>query len=461
MGAADSTALVDILVGLLEYRHPFFRGSSSLARLVALAIGREMQLGHPELEALALTALLRDLGRVAVGGDLLSRPRMELEPVAKQKIEAHVENGLALLEGTTLPAGVREAIRHHHERFDGAGYPDGIAGEDIPLLARIVAVADSFAAMVAPRAYRLPRQIPAVIEELREEAGKRYDPVVVEALIRSLEGRERARFAFGLRHHLIIVHPDEVQATVTASRLCRHGYLAEVAEGLTAAKDRLQRVPAQAVVLATGDSGEQEMVDFITELREDRHLANLAIVTVGADSMEQRVGLLQAGANICLPGNATFEELRGTIGALVGRAAKRAARDTPSGATGAASGTAAGEGDNGESWYALQGDVRKFPLPWLLQVLQYDTRTGAVAVSTHGNEGFVYLENGRPCHAKTRNTEGEEALREILGWKEARFRVHPDVKPPAQTIQSQLMHILLDEAVAEDHAGIFGTAHAE
>jgi hypothetical protein len=139
--------------------------------------------------------------------------------------------------------------------------------------------------------------------------------------------------------------------------------------------------------------------------------------------------------------------LQGTLGALVRRNLKARGEDD----------AAAKEGE--EHWLALQGDIQDFPLTWLLQVMKYDSRTAAVGIRTATHEGAIYLRQGDAVHAQIRSGEkGEPALREMLQWRKGRFTVMPDARPKEQTIQGSIMHLLLSQAVDEDHAaaGVFG-----
>ncbi len=443
-------ALTDLLVGLLEYRDPFFRGSSSLTRLLAAAVAREMGLADAEVNNLQLAAVLRDLGRLALGGKLVSGSPGKT-PEVRRRIERHVDLALHLMEGIDLPASVRYAVRHHHERWDGRGYPDGLAGAEIPLPARILAVVDSFAAMVAARPYRLPRKVPEAASELRTEAGTRYDPDVVDALLRVLARRDQPHLGFVLRHHILIVSPDQPGATVTAAKLCSSGYLAEVAPDVESARERLRRVPVAAVVVGA-ELGNGQASSFIREMRVDPMLAQLPVVVVDAPEVDKRVELLENGADVCFAPDAAYSELQGTLGALI----RRAFRQRPESA----------EGDGEEApWLALQGDIQDFPLTWLLQVMKYDSRTAAIGIRTATDMGVIYLEDGDARHAQIRGGEkGEAALRVMLGWRKGRFTVDAEARPSERTITKPITHLLLDEAVAEDHAAagqIFGAVRPD
>lgn len=438
--------IVDLLVGLLEYRDPFFRGGSSMTRLLATSMAEEMGLTSEQKTHLALAALLRDLGRLALGGRLVPLGRSTHTPDARRYIERHVDLALQLLEGMVLPAPVREAIRHHHERWDGAGYPDGLAGENIPLLARILAVADSYGAMISPRTYRVPLKVEDAARELREEGGSRYDPAVVDALLRMLERRDQPHMGFVQRNHVLLLNADQADAVVTAAKLCSVGYLAEVAPQIPAARERLRRAPVGALVISAPRPHEETQA-FVRGVRADPMFVGLPIVVVNADGVAWRVRLLESGADVCFPPGVTHAELQGTLGALVRRTLRRTAE---SGETRPSS----------TPWLALQGDLQDFPMSWLLQVMKYDSRTAAIDVRTASHEGVIYLRDGDAVHAHVRGgPDGEPALRQMLRWGTGRFTVHPGARPREETIRSSIMHLLLMQAVDEDHAeaAVFGT----
>jgi HD-GYP domain-containing protein (c-di-GMP phosphodiesterase class II) len=445
-------AVADLLVGLLEYRDPFFRGSSSLTRLLAKGVGQELGLAPDARVNLELAAVLRDLGRLALGGKLLPSGGTMRTQDARRRIERHVDLALELLEGIELPMEVRSAVRHHHERWDGGGYPDGLAGEAIPLPARILAVVDSFAAMVSPRSYRVPRKTAEALKELQDEAGALYDPKVVEALARVLGRREHPTLGSAQRQHIILVNSDQPGAVVTAAKLCSEGYLAEVAANVGAARERLRRVPVAALVVSA-DVEDEDMAGFVAGLRSDPMFGGLPVVAINADGVAWRVRLLEAGADVCFPPGVSYAELQGTLGALV----RRTLRSSGGAAAGAAR-------PSDSHWLALQGDIKDFPLTWLLQVMKYDSRTAAIAIRTGEEEGVIYLRQGDAVHAQLRDgTRGEDALRHMLGWGKGRFTVQPDARPRETTIRSSIMHLLLTQAVDQDHAaaGIFGAVTAE
>jgi putative nucleotidyltransferase with HDIG domain len=151
---------------------------------LALRVGKELRLGSREQRNLEFGALLHDIGKLRVSNEILNKPG-KLNAAEWEVIRRHPVDGQEMLErvGGTL-GEVGKIVRAHHERVDGKGYPDGLRGEEIPLPARIICAVDAYNAMTTTRAYReaMPREV--AIAELRGCAGKQFDPLVVEAIVR-------------------------------------------------------------------------------------------------------------------------------------------------------------------------------------------------------------------------------------------------------------------------------------
>jgi response regulator RpfG family c-di-GMP phosphodiesterase len=437
-------ALADMLVGLVEYRDPFFRGNTSLTRLLTVAMARELKISPGPTSAIALGAVLRDVGQFPLR-NALNRPGLELPAGARKNMERHVDTALEMMSGVKLPQITRDTVRHHHERFDGEGYPDGLKGDAIPLGARIVAVADSFSAMISARPHRLPKRVPVALDDVRQAAGTQFDPAVVDALVRVVENTNWKGPGFSLRHHVLIVDPDETRAMVTATRLCSHGYLAEAVFQIDAAVDRLEKTRIVAIIVSSELPGADE-ASFMKQVRETTRIATTPIIMTDANSKE-RVRLLEAGADVCLSPDASFEELKATLEAFLRREGKSVPQSE--------------QNSMDAGWSRLQGDIQDFPLNWLLQVLNYDSRTAAVYIVTPGDEGVIYIERGSPVHAQTRFMAGEDAFRAMLNWQTGSFTVKPDSTTEQRTVNISLMNLLLETAVAEDLATFFGAIQAD
>src|SRR5256884_3053142 len=190
--------LASALANAIEARDEYLHGHCE--RLAALAVRVAELLGLPsdEVETLRLGAILHDVGKIGIPDRVLLKPSA-LDEEERRIIETHPEIGDKLLAPLDLLAGARPIVRHHHERWDGAGYPDRLAGEAIPLGARIVAVADSIEVMSARQLYRSPRTPEEIVGELRAYRCTQWDPAIVDLALELIASGELELGSEGLR----------------------------------------------------------------------------------------------------------------------------------------------------------------------------------------------------------------------------------------------------------------------
>jgi HD-GYP domain-containing protein (c-di-GMP phosphodiesterase class II) len=172
-------AVVRALVSAVDAKDPYTCGHSERVALVARRLAHECGLDEQECERVYLTGLLHDVGKIGVSDAVLSKPG-KLTPAEFDEIKRHTELGWSILCELEQLRYVLPGVLHHHETFHGQGYPDALSGESIPLVARILAVADSFDAMASDRPYRPGMEISKVTTILREGAGTQWDPWVIE-----------------------------------------------------------------------------------------------------------------------------------------------------------------------------------------------------------------------------------------------------------------------------------------
>lgn len=180
---------LEVLAETIEVKDRFMRGHARRVAFYANLLAERLDLSADEIERVRFSAFLHDLGKVGVPTDLLLRPGA-LNATEREVVEQHPVIGARLMGPLAIPTAIASAIRHHHEWWDGTGYPDGLAGLNIPLSARIIGVTDAFDAMSCDRPYRkaLPRQ--AVLDELRRFAGIQFDPVIAKEFLALLESGE-------------------------------------------------------------------------------------------------------------------------------------------------------------------------------------------------------------------------------------------------------------------------------
>ncbi|MFD3808219.1 HD-GYP domain-containing protein [Streptomyces sp. NPDC058619] len=178
---AAHRATIRALVQAVDIKDRYTRGHSERVGQASAMIARELGMAEDRLEVVRIAGILHDVGKLGVPTRLL-RKDGPLTPEERRIIELHPEYGHEMVRGIGFLGEARSAILHHHERIDGSGYPYGLTGDQIPVLARVVAVADAFDAMTSSRSYSRARPVPAALTELERCAGAQFDPVMVLAL---------------------------------------------------------------------------------------------------------------------------------------------------------------------------------------------------------------------------------------------------------------------------------------
>ena len=179
---------------LIGLRDAYTRGHTERGVLYALEIGRTMGLTEEELRDLEIGGHIHDVGKVAIPDVILLKPT-KLTEKEYEVMKLHVKLGYELVKDLGLPERSLEVLLYHQEKFDGSGYPFGKKGEEIPLLARIYTIADSFEAMTSRRVYKKAKPWEVALRELEELAGQHFDPNIVPYAVRALSRIDRSLVA--------------------------------------------------------------------------------------------------------------------------------------------------------------------------------------------------------------------------------------------------------------------------
>lgn len=174
------------LATAIEAKDPYTEGHIKRVASYALSLGKEMGLALWQLQVLRKAAFLHDVGKIGVSETVLLKPG----PLTKEEfdqLKTHTVVGEKICRPLQQDRLIAEVIRHHHERYDGKGYPDGLAGEDIPIAARIMAIADAYDALTSDRTYRGRLSQEEALQILREGAGKQFDPKLALAFVSMVE----------------------------------------------------------------------------------------------------------------------------------------------------------------------------------------------------------------------------------------------------------------------------------
>lgn len=182
-------SLIRALVSALDARDPYTRGHSERVSQYSLLIGKELDLTPEELKTLERVALLHDIGKIGIWDEILLQ-QGPLDPEKQKIMKAHSEIGARILADVKprhLAGKIHEGALYHQEKYDGSGYPRGIKGDDIPLVARIIAVADAFDAITIDRPYRKGASFTRALAEIERCAGTHFDPQIAKALTQAIK----------------------------------------------------------------------------------------------------------------------------------------------------------------------------------------------------------------------------------------------------------------------------------
>jgi len=170
------------LVASIQVRDHYTEEHSYRVSELAVRLAKSLNLCPKDVECLRIASLLHDVGKISIPDHILLK-RGSLTPEEYAVIKRHPEIGDHILSFVVLLDREREIIRHHHEKWDGSGYPGGVAGESIPYLSRVLTVVDSFDAMVSERPYRKGMSLDRVVQEMKHNSGKQFDPGIVEVFL--------------------------------------------------------------------------------------------------------------------------------------------------------------------------------------------------------------------------------------------------------------------------------------
>ena len=177
------------LVSTIEAKDAYTRHHSQRVTELALALARHVGCSEEDRESIGFAGILHDIGKIGIRDSILQKTS-RLTGEEYEVIKTHPSRGDAIIEPLGIIDSERQIIRHHHERLDGQGYPDGLKGDEIPHLTRIVSIADAFDAMTSTRSYRQALEMSVVVSELRRNSGTQFAPDLIDAMLELVESGE-------------------------------------------------------------------------------------------------------------------------------------------------------------------------------------------------------------------------------------------------------------------------------
>ena len=187
--ASREKHIIDTAITVLAAKDPHIKEHGERLQNLAKALGKDIGLSESKLQRLKLLALLHDMGKLSTPDSILFKPG-KLTEEEWEIIKKHAEDGYKIAENIPPLVSIARDILHHHERWDGTGYPQGLKGKEIPILSRIISIIDAYDMMLTERSYKKAMTKEEAIEELKENAGTQFDQELVERFIKIIEDKD-------------------------------------------------------------------------------------------------------------------------------------------------------------------------------------------------------------------------------------------------------------------------------
>jgi response regulator RpfG family c-di-GMP phosphodiesterase len=415
--------LTDLLLSILEIDDDYFSGNNHTVMKLSRKVAKRMGLNRELIDATTLGSLLRDLGKIGIDKEILNGPRA-LTDEEFLLVKEHSQTSLSLLKKLNLPWRVDQVILHHHEAYDGSGYPSGLKGREVSVGARILSVVDSYTAMTADRPYRKAKERSIALEEIQQKAGSRYDPEVVEIFMKVI--REEWEKKSEKKETILVVEDEQFMQALIKLHMTSEGF-----EVLCA------RNGAEAIVLIKGKKPDLIISDFLmpvmdgfklcSALSHNLETKDIPFIFLSANKKaETRLHGLKLGAIDYITKPFDLEELSLKVNTILKR--NRIGYEEM------------------EEEKGVVGRLETMNLPDIVQFMNLGLKTAQVEVRGEepARRGVIYFSRGEVTYASAGDLEGEDAFFEMLRWNQGQFNILHGVQPDAINISKSATALLID-----------------
>jgi response regulator RpfG family c-di-GMP phosphodiesterase len=423
-GVEALVQVVDVLVGIQELTDAHFRGSAHRSVPIARAVAEKLGLSREEILEVSIATLLKDIGKIGVESGLLENDGI-YSGLQRSTMQEHVVASVRLLEHIEFPWKVLPVIRHHHERYDGSGYPDGLKGAEIPVGARIVSAVDAYIAMLSNRPHRGCLSREEAQAELVRSAGTQFDPEVVESLLEAIR-RGTVSLSSDERPVVLIADSDVDFMKLIAVRLVNEGIEVRAVTSVEEAILKIMERPPH-LVLASCASEPERALHLLRQVREDRELrlTPFAFLTDTEDRVV-KIRALRQGADDVLTKRTDLEELVARIDSIIARDVARRAADAPPEQRG------------------ITGQIENLGVPDIFQILNLGLKTARVRFEKGEASGTIWFAGGSAVHAEAGDLVGVDACYEIVCWDHGQFCIEHGLETEDTSIEMDTMNIVLE-----------------
>lgn len=421
---------LNVLVSLLENSRQDLRGhSAQVARLIR-QLGERIGLTESQLTCLQISAFIHDLGKAgAYHLTSLNVAEYEGHAASARKV---VHSPIQLMEAVGLPHEVRNAVEGMYERFDGAGLPKGIKGKDIPLGARILAIADTYADLTQnPRNPFRKRLEPAeACDVLDRYKGTVLDPNLVDLFRHTVSGEDLKARLLANRHRALVIDSDPEEMTVLELRMVEQGFEVQQARTSDQALQRL-RTGEFELVVSELDLKPNDGFALLGEARKHAWGQKLPwIILTSRSASEDARRAFELGASDFMVKPFSADLLVAKLKQVMEREAV---------ARGASRG--------------VSGSLLEMGLPDMVQVLWHGRKSGSLKIQSAKEKGEIHFVEGQIWNAMWSTLRGEEAFYAMLGLTEGTFFLDPNFKADSQVIQGSPEALLLEGMRRMDEGG--------
>lgn len=409
-------SFTDRLLQIFEVNDKYFFNNDHLVADLSRRIAIKMGLDDKLIDSIHLAALLRDIGKIGIQQDILNG-KARLESGAFDQIKCHPLNTVQILKQIKFPWNVEFVIRHHHEHYDGNGYPDGLKGRNIPLGSRIISIADTYVAMTTDRAYRKALSAAAATHEIMKLVGSQFDPEVVEVFLAVIHQQAVQE---GDKKVLLVVENDESLAAYLRLNLSSDEYEL-ILSGCIADAQELSEGRPLSLVIAGQEALQQDNFRFYTAARQ-RSIPFIVIVSKDALAElhpDQLVDFIGKPPDI--------EDLSARIRACF---RNEPHRDRPKVAE--------------EPLRGVSGSLEDMGITDVIQVLNLGMKTARIVITNEQAKAEIYMKSGKVVNVELGNLSGCEAFYKLLEWNKGEFRVFHGLATDKMNVTMDTMTLLLE-----------------
>ncbi|MBC7171661.1 MAG: DUF4388 domain-containing protein [Polyangiaceae bacterium] len=411
---------LNVLVALLEHGRGELRGHSAKVARLCRKLCERIGLAEAQMQGTLIAAYLHDVGK-ASGYHLTALNVAHYEAHRAHATKAHLAP-VRLFDAARLPNAAVKVVTHLYERWDGNGFPDHLAGKDIPLGARILAVVETFVDLTSSaknpfRQLLSPKQACDAVARFR---GQLFDPTVVDLLKLVVLGDDLKEKLLEDRRIVLLVEPDPEETTVLEMRLIEHGYDVVIARDAAAGLRRIAEDEIDIVVAEVELSGEVDGFELLGRIRSgSKPRLPLMFLTRRGDRESVTRGLeLGAADYVVKPASAEVVVAK--------------ARHILDGATG----PKAGRG--------VTGSLREMALPDVIQILSNGRKSGRLRIDAGGTAGEIHFGDGAIFDARFGAMSGDEAFYSMLLLSDGDFLLDPSFRPTQNVIKLSTESLLLE-----------------